>query len=191
MRGKAGAFPGERPCAEPGCPEGGEYRAPVVRPGSALLPPSGPPEWQYFCLAHVREFNARWNYFEGMDADAIWAAQSPHAGWADHSTQPFARNAAAGAVDLDDPFGLFGQKTMRPQPALSAENRRALATLGLDEEATLAEVKAQYRKLARRYHPDANQGDRRHEERFRTLTEAYARLCGANGLNGHGAARHS
>ncbi len=175
-------FPGEQRCAHPGCEEAGEYRAPVARPGSTPWPPSGPPAgppaWQYFCLPHVREFNARWNYFEGMDADAIWAAQSPYAGWDERATRPFARNGAADLADLADladPLGIFRSKA-GARSRLAAADRRALATLGLAEGATLDEVKARYRKLARRYHPDSNRGDRRHEERFRALTEAYRQL---------------
>lgn len=183
MRGKAGVFPGNRPCAAPGCAAAGEYRAPRQRPRDNP-PATATLRWQYFCLDHVREFNARWNYFEGLSAEAIHAAQSPLSGWDDRATRTFATNGAVWtAADLagagvDDPLEILRRKGARPQrrPALAAADRRALAKLGLGEEATLADVKASYRRLARRYHPDANHGDRRHEARFRALTEAYDQL---------------
>lgn len=46
-------------------------------------------------------------------------------------------------------------------------------TLELSESATPDEVKKAYRKLARQYHPDQNQGDPRAEEKFKQIKEAY------------------
>ncbi len=48
--------------------------------------------------------------------------------------------------------------------------------LGVRRDATQEEIKRAYRKLARRWHPDANPGDKEAEERFKLLTEAYAVL---------------
>jgi hypothetical protein len=72
-----GRVPREAPCAVPGCQEPGEFRAPA----SPHRSPDGPPPYRWLCLDHVREFNAGYNYFEGMNADQIMAAQSPTAGW--------------------------------------------------------------------------------------------------------------
>lgn len=44
--------------------------------------------------------------------------------------------------------------------------------LGVGETATAAEIKNAYRKLAKRYHPDKNKGDRQAEEKFKTISEA-------------------
>jgi molecular chaperone DnaJ len=48
--------------------------------------------------------------------------------------------------------------------------------LGLAPGASLAEVKRAYRRLARRYHPGINPGDRQAEAMFRGITEAYETL---------------
>src|SRR5579875_718123 len=45
--------------------------------------------------------------------------------------------------------------------------------LGVSKTATTDEIKQSYRKLARKYHPDANKGDRSAEERFKEISEAY------------------
>jgi molecular chaperone DnaJ len=45
--------------------------------------------------------------------------------------------------------------------------------LGVSKTATADEIKKSYRKLARKYHPDANKGDPKSEERFKEISEAY------------------
>jgi molecular chaperone DnaJ len=49
-------------------------------------------------------------------------------------------------------------------------------TLGVSKTATADEIKKSYRKLARKYHPDANKGDAKAEERFKEISEAYNTL---------------
>lgn len=48
--------------------------------------------------------------------------------------------------------------------------------LGLDRQAAAPEIKRAYRKLARKYHPDLNPGDRTAEAKFKELQEAYSVL---------------
>ena len=48
--------------------------------------------------------------------------------------------------------------------------------LGVPRDASAKEIKAAYRKLARKYHPDVNPGDAGAEERFKAVAEAFAVL---------------
>lgn len=48
--------------------------------------------------------------------------------------------------------------------------------LGVDKKATASEIKKAYRKLARKYHPDLNPGDKTAEKKFKELQEAYSVL---------------
>ena len=48
--------------------------------------------------------------------------------------------------------------------------------LGVDRNAAEEQLKKAYRKLAMKYHPDRNKGDKRAEERFKEVNEAYAVL---------------
>src|ERR1700733_13298302 len=45
--------------------------------------------------------------------------------------------------------------------------------LGATKSSSADEIKKSYRKLARKYHPDANKGDPKAEERFKEISEAY------------------
>jgi molecular chaperone DnaJ len=47
------------------------------------------------------------------------------------------------------------------------------AALGVSKDASQADIKKAYRKLARQHHPDANKGDTASEEKFKEISEAY------------------
>ena len=49
-------------------------------------------------------------------------------------------------------------------------------TLGVDKKASQDEIKKAFRKLARKYHPDLNPGDKTSEQKFKELNDAYSTL---------------
>ena len=164
-------------CAVPGCREPGEFKAPLA-PANF----DGPGAWRFLCLQHVREHNAKYNFFDGMSPDEISDAQSPLAGW-DRSTRAFAHagsDPAPSWSDFADPLDAISTRfRRRHREAPSRFNRdeqRALSVLGLGEEADLKAVRGNYSKLVRRFHPDRNGGDRSHEGRLGEVIEAYQLL---------------
>lgn len=138
--------------------------------------------WQFLCLEHVRQFNAGYNFFDGMSVEEIHAAQSPLAGWV--------KDVVKGrpAFSLGDPHELFtAPRGARPTRA-AAQGRwhgkgdaQALGALGLDRNATPADIRRAYRGLVRRYHPDSNGGDRSHEGKLQAVVNAFTHLKAAAG----------
>lgn len=176
----------EARCAHPGCEAAGEFRAPPAdgrRPGF-----DGPGDWRWLCLDHVREFNAGYNYFEGMSADEISAAQTPYGGW-DRETRAFATGGADAPprwADFADPLDAIGARFARRvdearQPRsdgreLSGEDRKSLKVLGLGLDVDRRALRTRYAELLRRYHPDRNGGDRSHESKLQAVIAAYTQL---------------
>src|SRR6478672_9154781 len=132
-------------CAVPGCGAPGEFKAP-------LLPANfdGSGAWRFLCLDHVREHNARYNFFDGMSPEEIQDAQSPLAGW-DRPSRTFATNGADPPptwTDFADPLDAistrFGHLRDRKPSRFSKAERRALSVLGLGEEAGRHAVRQRY-----------------------------------------------
>ena len=171
-----------RQCDHPACAEPGEFRAPPLEgPGGG----EGPPAFRWFCLDHVRAFNAGYNFFSGMTAEEIHAAQRPLAGW-ERETRAF---AGAGTdrgprwADFGDPLDAIAARYRRePAPErgdgkpLSGQDRDSLRVLGLAADADRAALRRRYSELVRRYHPDRNGGDRSHEAMLQQVIAAYQQL---------------
>ena len=165
-------------CAVPGCTHPGEFKAPL-QPANF----DGPGAWRFLCLDHVREHNAKYNYFEGMTPDEIHHAQSPLGGW-ERPSRKFAANGADPPPrwsDFADPLDAistrFGNIRNRDRPSrFSRPERRALSVLGLADDADRHQLRQRYSNLVRRYHPDKNGGDRSHEGRLGEVIEAYQLL---------------
>lgn len=183
--------PEKEPKAEPavplcqwdGCKEPGSHRAPVGRMKEG--------EYFRFCIDHVREYNKSFNYFSGVPDSEIARFQKEALtgnrptwkmgvnGATTRSSPDFAqaRSGRAGYYNrMRDPFDLFnGPKDPRQPRERKAKplEAKALETLGLDTKATGNDIKARYKELVKRHHPDANGGDRGSEDRFRDVLQAY------------------
>src|SRR3954447_5425845 len=169
-------------CEWPDCKNKGPHRAPKGRANDK--------EYFHFCLNHVREYNQSYNFFQGMNADAV-ARYQKDALTGHRPTWKMGANSGVkgqGDAALDgaaDPFQMFtelnGRGRWRPgaqqakaetRKVMNAE-RKALQVMGLAAGATLEQVKAKYKALVKQHHPDANGGDRSTEDRLIEIIKAY------------------
>jgi len=171
-------------CSMPGCRAAAEIRVPKTRYNME--------DRQWLCREHLREHNEHWNYFAGMSHDEIekfcvdaitghrptWPlgkrAAKERAGDRDHSS------ASYWNYRYEDGFAVFEEAAEPASPRrrsnLTKTQLDALATLNLEETASLHEVKARYKELVKRFHPDTNGGNRGTEERLRLVIRAYGHL---------------
>ena len=165
--------PDVRLCEVPDCGQEGLYPAPKSREHVR--------EYRFFCLAHVRDYNKQWNYFSGMEGEALEQAIRDASTW----ERPSWKFGTSGKQpprpeDLDDIFGLFEETaTTTAQAALHAldpEERQAWACFAMDPTNDSAALKKRYNKLVKQHHPDRNQGDKKAEEKLKEINLAYSLL---------------
>jgi hypothetical protein len=170
-------------CAKPGCGAVAELYVPKTREDMN--------DRQWLCREHLREHNQRWNYFAGMSDREIERfcldAVTGH-----RPTWPLGKRAAANRPNereharsywsyrFEDGFAVFEEAAEAAPPPhrtrLTKGQLDALAVLNLEEGATLHDIKARYKELVKRFHPDAKGGDRGTEERLRQVIRAYGHL---------------
>jgi hypothetical protein len=171
-------------CGWAGCNKPGPHRAPKGRGHER--------EYFNFCMDHVREYNANYNYFSGMSDDAV-ARYQKDALTGHRPTWKMGANGGSKskvkAEDFEgaaDPFSVFselnGRGRWRPGPGAEAKpearkvfnaERKALQVMGLTSSATTEEIKSKYKALVKQHHPDANGGDRSTEDRLIEIIKAY------------------
>lgn len=168
-----------RACDWPGCAGPGQHRAPRSRLEIR--------NYHWFCRDHARQYNAGWNYYVGMsDAeveadlrrDTVWDRPSwpLGAGNGGNNGKRFA------ADDVLDRLGAFGPDwdaaggfARRPDARAPAGTRQAwaVAVFGLTGPVTAVAVKARFKELVKRHHPDANGGDHASNEKIKEINEAH------------------
>ncbi|MSP90110.1 MAG: molecular chaperone DnaJ [Alphaproteobacteria bacterium] len=173
---------GLRSCDAPGCAGEGQFRAPQARDRLT--------QYYWFCLDHVRSYNAAWNYYAGMNEKEIealnradvtwWRPTWPLGGFGGHGTgldpNRFRRE------NLKDGFGFFMDDTERPEPRrrptarVAKAEEEAFQIMDLPTDTPWVQIKARYKALVKLHHPDANGGDRDAEERLKTINQAYTTL---------------
>jgi DnaJ domain len=179
------------PCQWPRCEAPATHRAPKGRLQAN--------EYWRFCLEHVREYNNSYNFFAGMTDDAVALYQKEavtghRPTWKMGSIggkRAVPRRARGGfraaEWEASDPFSMLGETGAQPGHARPASEgrkilnaqRRAFDVLGLEADAKRTDIKARFKMLVKRHHPDANGGDRGSEDTLREIIQAYNYLKSA------------
>lgn len=163
-------------CEISGCTRAGDYRAPKSR---------NLDEYYRFCQKHVGDYNRAWNFFDGMSDRAVQ----------DHMYESLFGNRPTwkftGNVDLEDELrrqaGTFYDDAAKAREKKKEEkhNRNiatdtpegeALEIMELSAPITLDQIKIQYKKLAKKWHPDVNRNNPEAEERLKDINMAYTVL---------------
>ena len=176
-RGMSGASEtSRRLCEHEGCQEAGKYRAPKA--------PDVLDDFLWFCQTHVREYNLKWNFFNGtteaeinaqMSKDKVWERETKS--FVDPETRAWAR---LGIEDAHQVLG--GNATRNPGKARSGQRklppteRRAVDILEAEDTWTKAEIRKAYKKLIKVLHPDMNGGDRAQEEQLQEVVWAWDQI---------------
>lgn len=162
-------------CQCPGCGRKGEFRAPMGRDNEG--------KFFRFCMEHVKDYNQSYNYFAGMSDHAV-AAYQKDALTGHRPTWTIGVNGTVAPESVVDPGTLLRtrmERLRRAREEAAAQQRKrpgkaaikALDQLGLDENADKAMVRQKFKDLAKRLHPDLNEGDRSREDKLRAIIDAY------------------
>jgi hypothetical protein len=171
-----------RPCAVKNCEKPGECRVPKSRENLS--------DYIFLCTAHARAHNEAWDFFKGMDNTDVEKFRE-EAMFGHRPTWPMGKRAARartgqGPAHFHDGHAVLDDEDdtgqpRRPERQLTRLQVMSMDTLQLPHNATLIEIKARYKELVKRFHPDANGGDRGAEERLKQVIKAYGVLR-ASGL---------
>lgn len=177
------AEPVTRMCEAPDCIKAGDCRV--------SKSPKNLSEYIWLCAGHARAHNEAWDFFKDMGDDDIQRFRE-EALTGHRPTWPLGKRAAKARMgqsplgNVNDSHAMFAEDgdagtVRRPERHLTRLQIIAMDTLQLAHNATLIEIKARYKELVKRFHPDANGGDRGAEERLKQVIKAYGVLR-ASGL---------
>lgn len=177
-RGMTGASEtSTRVCEKDGCQEPGKFRAPRA--------PDVLDDFLWFCKDHVREYNLKWNFFDGTTEAEMNAQMSKDKVW-ERETKSF-RDPEAKAwarLGIEDPHQVLGANaTQNPGKSNSDQTRRlppterrAIDILEAKDHWTKTEIRKAYKKLIKVLHPDMNGGDRSQEEQLQEVVWAWDQI---------------
>ena len=142
----------------------------------------------WLCEDHAKAHNAQWNFFDGLSPAEAEAARLANI-YGDRPTWKMGKNERArnsartrGPADLRDAYGIFTEAVkaasrsrgeMRNGRPVSKLQEKAFATLDLSANAEAGEIRRRYAELVRRFHPDANGGDRSAETQLQEVVRAH------------------
>ena len=158
------------------CTELGEYKAPKSRLQLN--------EYYLFCLKHVTAYNKSWDFYKGLNVDQIELSIRKDAIW-DRPSWPLKGNPNNIISQLkeffNNDYGLFEKekdfqnflKNKTVEEKLNIEEYKSLRILELSLPISLEKIKKKYKKLVKIFHPDVNDNNKKAENHFKEINEAY------------------
>ena len=164
----------KRKCHFKGCEEIGEYRAPSS--------PKDLGKYIWFCLKHIKEYNKKWNYFSDMNdnqvidflkSDMVWHKPTQSFSSSDNFFKVLWSNTLRDDLDkekLKSDFNHMGQFRY------NHKDIKAFEILGISVGSKWEKIYNKFKILVKKFHPDMNSGNKKFEEKLKSITLAYTQL---------------
>ena len=161
-------------CEWENCNENGQFKAPTEKDNSK--------KFKWLCETHIKLFNKKWNYFDGMSEDEItnflksdltWHRPTQKFGSADNFFNILWNNA------LSDKFNIFKKdKSTRVNNSrkLCEKDKDAFIIMGLEFNADWGAIQKKFKTLVKKFHPDKHSGNKQYEDKLKKITLAYSHL---------------
>ena len=158
------------------CNELGKYKAPKSRMRLN--------EYYLFCLNHVTAYNKSWDFYRGLNVDQIELSIRKDTVW-DRPSWPLRGNPDNIISQLkeffNNDYSLFEKvkdfqdflKNTTIEKKLNNEEYKSLKILELSLPISLEKIKKKYKKLVKIFHPDVNDNNKKAENHFKEINEAY------------------
>ena len=159
----------KKQCAEVNCKADASYKAPYSRDRLN--------EYIYFCLEHVREYNKKWNYYEGLDNDEIESEIRKATTW-ERPSWPTRNNIHKNwdkiNFDFENLENINNDKSdASPLESFSSKEIKAFKIIKVSPTKCIETIKKAYKKLVKKYHPDYNIGNKEYENKIKEINQAY------------------
>lgn len=153
-------------CDHPGCNKAGEYRAPKDRKLK---------EYYWFCLEHVQEYNAKWNYYGDEDFVEDEEVLRQKFKFSSHIKYNFGFDFNS-SYDFFDKYS-YSNPSSSSRLRLTPNEREALKLMDLSyDDLSVDSLKKAYKTAVKKYHPDLNKADKTLEEKFKIISTSYKSL---------------
>tara|TARA_B100000029_G_scaffold259142_1_gene255815 strand:- start:397 stop:915 length:519 start_codon:yes stop_codon:yes gene_type:complete len=161
-------------CDWENCSENGKFKAPLEKDNSK--------NYRWLCKEHIKLFNSKWNYFEGMSqnqiekfikSDVTWHRPTQKFDSSDNFFNILWNNA------LDDKFSFFKEKKMNHGSVnrkFNEKDKDAFRIMGLELNADWSIIQKKFKTLVKKFHPDRNSGNKEFENKLKKITLAYSHL---------------
>ena len=163
----------ENICEWQNCKDLGKFKAPTERDNSR--------DFKWLCEKHIKLFNSKWNYFDGMSQDEIENFLKSDLTW-HRPTQKF------GSADsffnilwndaLTDKFKIF-EKSKNVNSKIKKLNERdkdAFIIMGLKFNDDWKTIQKKFKTLVKKFHPDKHAGNKQYEDKLKKITLAYSHI---------------
>ena len=158
----------EQKCAHINCNKIGNFKAPISRENIN--------EYIYFCIEHIREYNKKWNYYEGLNNEEIESEIRKATTW-ERPTWPIRDGVKKNWDNMNFEFydfdNLNNKEAEKKNENFSIDEIKAFKIFNISPTKNIEIIKKAYKKLVKKYHPDYNMGNKEYENKIKEINQAY------------------